>query len=211
MHVLIRYCRCSHLVLGKKTQFSLVSELWASFTFSFSSKNTEINSKATVEAWLFIYMNRNTKVRLEGERGCNTISLISWKQDFTVPRFSIFIYKKNYSIPPKIPSLWELSKFYADLKKSFPDAKINVWLHYSLGGEPAELSRSRREGLCTALGSLLTLWVCQQSFGERWYTGLYLALGTAKRSTKTPSYKQDTRHKFSLSQTAQQLRDCTLH
>lgn len=43
-----------------------------------------------------------------------------------MPRFSIFIYKKNYSIPPKIPSLWELSKFYADLKKSFPDAKINV-------------------------------------------------------------------------------------
>lgn len=133
------------------------------------------------------------------ERWCNTISFTSWKTGFCCAQIFVIIYKKNCMISSKISSLWELNKIHGDLKKSSPNAKINVWLHYSLGGEPAELSCSRRVGLCTALGSLLILWVCQQSFGVRRYTGLYFALGTAKRSTETPSYKQDVMHKFFLS------------
>lgn len=69
-----------------------------------------------------------------GEEG-NGISLTSRKQDFTVPKFSIsvssikrycLVVRKNHCISLKIPRLWELTKFQADFKKSFLDAKINV-------------------------------------------------------------------------------------
>lgn len=54
--------------------------------------------------------------------------------------------KKN-TVFHQFPRLWELTKFLADFRKGFLDAKINVWLHYALGGEPAEFSHRGWEGL----------------------------------------------------------------
>lgn len=62
-------------------------------------------------------------------------SIIAWWQE-----------KKN-TVFHQFPRLWELTKFLADFRKSFLDAKINVWLHYALGGEPAEFSHRGWEGL----------------------------------------------------------------
>lgn len=86
----------------------------------------------------------------------NFISLTSQNQDFPVPKFSISTSdgallpggrKKKNTVFHQFPRLWELTKFLADFRKSFLDAKINVWLHYALGGEPAEFSHRGWEGL----------------------------------------------------------------
>lgn len=131
-------------------------------------------------------------------------SIIAWWYE------KIRVFHQRFPDYGNLPSFTQISKRVSWMPKQM--SEFTVPWEESLLSSPAGGGREGgREGLCTLQGSLLTLWVHQQSFGKRWYAGLYLAVGTARRSTKTPSYKQEMRHKVCLSQPAQQLGDCSLH
>ena len=150
---------------------------------------------------------RTLELRLQG--GGNGVSLTSWMPRFSFSISSIEHYcsvlRKKLQRFIRFPGDGNLPSFGQISNKSFLAAKRNVWLRCARGGEPAVLSAAGGGVSALRWGPC---WprVRQQRFGGRECAGLYLALGAAKRSTKTPCCKQGVRRQFSRSQPAPRAR-----